>query len=251
MSSTESLEVRTSAPSFQRILAKAVGSPLFWLAWVGAAFTVHITRAVTNELPPEPETYHRVPAFSLTDQHGRTFGSRDLEGRIWVANFIFTHCPTRCENLTQRMGEVQKRMGYAGDSVHLVSFSVDPENDTPSALAAYADKHKAGPRWHFLTGELGAVKKAVVDGFKLPMEPNEEADTDGELMSITHGTRFVLVDAKGYIRGYYEADDEGFRDLLTHISLVSGLEARPGVTRRFEEEQREKRDLDLSRDLSP
>jgi protein SCO1/2 len=89
----------------------------------------------------------------------------------------------------------------------LVSFSVDPENDTPSVLLAYAQRFNADPKnWSFLTGDLDVVKRTVVDGFKLALDgkPDPAAENGG----IIHGSHLVLVDRTLAIRGYYRTDDD-------------------------------------------
>ena len=220
---TSDTEALSHPPQAGR-LSRLVGSPWFWISFLVIAFGYHLGRAIFFGKPQSdpPKVYYQVPEFTLTDQLGKPFGSKDLEGKIWVANFIFTHCPTLCEGLTTEMSKLQKRLRYMRDSMHLVSFSVDPENDTPEKLHEYATKHKANHlRWRFLTGELGAVKKAVVEGFKLPMEKDTEMPVDDQLMNITHGNKFVLVDAQRRIRGYYEIDEAGITKLLQDVASLS------------------------------
>jgi protein SCO1/2 len=207
-------------PSESRI-ARLVGSPWFWVAFFSVVFGYHLSRAMLFGDPPAraPEVLYPLPAFTLTDQFGKPFGSKDLEGKVWIANFVFTHCPTMCEGLTQSMAKVQKRVRHMRDTVQLVSFSVDPENDTPEVLLEYAKKHDANQlRWRFLTGELGSVKTAVVQGFKLPME--KDPPVDDALLSITHGSKLVLVDQSLRIRGYYDTDDESIQRLMADLAAV-------------------------------
>ena len=73
-----------------------------------------------------------VPSFQLTDQSGAAYSSKALEGQVWVANFVFTRCPTICPTFTAKMATIQKK---TGDDVRLVSFTVDPEFDTADKLA--------------------------------------------------------------------------------------------------------------------
>lgn len=154
--------------------------------------------------PPErplPDLYP-MPAFALTSEKGTPFASARLEGKVVVANFIFTSCPTVCPVLTAHMASIQKRLADR-EGVQLVSFSVDPANDTPEVLAEYGRKFGQDPaRWTFLTGELPAVKQAVEQGFKVMMGVKETPDG----FDIVHGEHFVLVDKKGRIRGFYRAD---------------------------------------------
>src|SRR5213592_2048856 len=96
-------------------------------------------------------SYGTVPSFQFTNQNGQPFGSAQLAGKIWIADFIYTTCPGPCPMISSRMSELQKPLGKT--DVHLVSFSVDPEKDTPDVLHRYAEKLQAAPgRWDFLTG---------------------------------------------------------------------------------------------------
>lgn len=181
------------------------GAPWPWLLVIAAVVLFNIIRAVTASLPPPLPLLGEVPAFSLTDQHGRAYGSDDLRGRAWVANFIFTRCPTVCPAFTRKMGRIQHRSRGLGNALHLVSFSVDPEFDTPERLAAYAHEHRASDRaWSFLTGPLDDIKAVVIDGLKTSMG---NGDPQGNFEGIFHGSHFVLVDPAMQIRGYYDAND--------------------------------------------
>jgi protein SCO1 len=144
-------------------------------------------------------TYGKVPTFQLTNQNGQPFGSAQLTGKIWIADFIYTTCPGPCPMISTRMGELQKPLEKT--DVHLVSFSVDPGKDTPDVLRKYADNLHADPkRWTFLTGTKSSIYKLSHDGFKLAVSDGSEA----EGMPV-HSTRMVLVDRHGEIRGYYDA----------------------------------------------
>src|ERR1700686_554401 len=102
----------------------------------------------TSSLP----VYYDVPAFDLVAQDGQAFDSKVLSGKIWVADFIYTTCPGPCPRMTSQMHEVQKATAKM-QGVKLVSFTVDPERDTPPVLAEYAKMHGASAeRWYFLTG---------------------------------------------------------------------------------------------------
>jgi len=144
-------------------------------------------------------SYGTVPSFQLTNQNGQSFGSAQLDGKIWIADFIYTTCPGPCPMISSRMSELQKPLEKT--DVHLVSFSVDPEKDTPAVLRSYAEKLQAEPgRWDFLTGAKSAIYKLSHDGFKLAV--SDGSDAQGIPV---HSTRMVLVDRRGQIRGYYDA----------------------------------------------
>jgi protein SCO1 len=150
-------------------------------------------------------SYGSVPEFTLINQDGKNFGSADLRGKIWIANFIYTTCPGPCPMISSRMSELQKPL--AKTDVHLVSFSVDPAKDTPDILRSYADRLQAEPgRWDFLTGAKSTIYNLSRNGFKLAA---------GEEKGVpVHSTRMILVDRHGEIRGYYDAAEA---DAVTKI----------------------------------
>jgi protein SCO1/2 len=146
--------------------------------------------------------YYALPDFSLTDQIGKPVTLRDLAGKVWVADFIFTNCAGTCPAMTDKMRKLQEAIP---PQVKLVSFTVDPARDTPRVLAAYAQEHGANhDRWLFLTGDKQALYDVCIKGFKLPLDT--EGGTPAE--PIAHSTRFVLVDERGEIRGYYSGTEE-------------------------------------------
>src|SRR5256884_4925610 len=146
-------------------------------------------------------SYGTVPSFQLTNQNGQPFGSVQLAGKIWIADFIYTTCPGPCPMISSRMSELQKPLEKT--DVHLVSFSVDPEKDTPAVLRSYAERLQAEPgRWDFLTGAQSAIFKLSHDGFQLA--GSDGSDAQGIPV---HSTRMVLVDRRGEIRGYYDATE--------------------------------------------
>lgn len=163
-----------------------------------------------GELPP---VFYTAPDFELTDQAGESFTKEDLKGRIWVSNFMFTSCPSVCPMLTERMKIIAARVAV-WDDVHLLSFSVDPETDTPEVLTDYAARYGIDHKqWSFLTGDYQVMQDAIEEGFKVSMGgPIDRLD----LNSVMHGTRFVLGDAEGNIRGYYDVETDEGVDLLVH-----------------------------------
>jgi protein SCO1/2 len=150
----------------------------------------------------------RVPLFHLTDQTGAPFAESSLHGRVWIANFIFTRCPDICPLFTQEMANVEGELADL-TNVRYVSFSVDPDYDTPERLAAFAKEHHAtSRRWSFVTGKSDDIQKVVVDGFKISL--NREGHPDAgkaSFVNIVHGVHFILVDQQGVIRGYYDSKD--------------------------------------------
>jgi protein SCO1/2 len=156
--------------------------------------------------------YGYVPDFALVDQRGAPFTTASMAGHVSVVDFIFTRCPASCPRLTATMADLQGRLAREHSGARLVSFSVDPENDTPPVLGAYAGRAGADPaRWSFVTGPADDVERAVVLGFKVSAARIEKNAGDYE---VTHGNWFVLVDARGAVRGYYATDEAGTLDGL-------------------------------------
>ncbi len=172
---------------------------------------------------PDLPVLGTVPDFSLRASSGQNVSRRDLAGRVWVADFIFTRCASICPTLSAHMAKVQTALNASADTqVQLVSFSVDPTHDTPEVLREYAGRFHADPqRWLFLTGERHTLYGLIGDGFHLAVaerEPDEDADGGG---LITHSDRFVLVDAQLNIRGYYHGtDDESVQQLLKDLKTL-------------------------------
>jgi protein SCO1/2 len=138
-----------------------------------------------------------VPDFTLIDQSNHEFKSADaLKRKVWIGDFVFTHCPGPCPRMTSLLRKVQDQLGDQPD-IRLVSFTVDPARDTPEVLAAYAKQFKAREgEWFFLTGTEDALNQLSRHAFKL-------GDVDGNL---EHSTRFVLVDKFSRLRGYYSTE---------------------------------------------
>lgn len=142
-------------------------------------------------------TYGSVPEFILTDQTGARFDSTPvLDGHVWVADFIFTNCPGPCPRMSAQMRQVQTAL--APNGVKMISLTIDPRRDSPATLKVYASRYAARPGvWFFLTGGVDTLQHLDRDVFKL-------GDIDG---SLDHSTRFVLVDRKERVRGYYLTEE--------------------------------------------
>ena len=151
--------------------------------------------------------FGEVPPFALTDQRGVQIRAADLRGRVLIVDFIFTSCPDICPLLTQQLVGLRKQLPQDGRLAY-VSFSVDPEHDTPEKLKTFATAHGADHGdWYFLTGQLPEVRQVVTKGFKQAMEL--EPEKEGKPRNVLHGSHFVLVDRTGQIRGFFRSDVEG------------------------------------------
>jgi protein SCO1/2 len=147
-----------------------------------------------------------VGPFWLEDQQGRTFSEASLDGKVWVAAFMFTRCPTICPEMVRRMRGIQEQAKQRGIALELVSFSVDPDNDTPEVLRAFAAGQGLDTaNWTFLTGDSAVIRQTAERGFKIGVEGTPKAGA--EHLGITHGTHLVLLDRHRTIRGYYQSSE--------------------------------------------
>jgi protein SCO1/2 len=179
--------------------------------------------------PPEGlNRYGTVPEFSLTERSGKNLRLGDLRGEVWVADFIYTNCKDTCPLQTAEMAKLQEqwqKQWKDRPDLKLVSFSVDPDRDTPEVLSRYADNFKADrTRWLFLTGDKEQISRLIQTGFRLSVAPLTESGSEDPV--ILHSPRFVLVDGNTQIRGYYDSQDaEALARLKKDVAtLMNGKE---------------------------
>lgn len=176
------------------------------MRWAAAFVVVLVGLSGCDE--PEEPLPEMVPIsdFTLTDQDGEDFSTRDLAGKVWIADLIFTSCPDICPVMTSTMANVHRRID--DEDVRFVSITVDPEIDTPEVLREYAERYRADTeRWTFLTGAPDDVRRVIVGSFRLPVEdPFERPDGERDVL---HTSRFILIDQRGVMRGLYETDRAG------------------------------------------
>ena len=160
------------------------------------------------------------PQFSLTDQSKNAFGTSELQGKIWIANFIFTRCQATCPAQTSVMAGLQKQLSASPiwADVRLLSITVDPEYDQPDVLQEYANAVGAdNDHWRFLTGKREEIWDLSKNGFRLAVED----DAGNSEMPIMHDSKFVLVDRQGRTRGYFDvlkpAGLNALRRALDHV----------------------------------
>jgi protein SCO1/2 len=172
--------------------------------------------------PLEGLTSHgAVPEFSLVERSRKKITLAELRGKVWIADFIYTTCQDTCPLQTAEMAKLQEEL-HDNAGLKLVSFTVDPEHDTPAVLARYADHFKAdATSWLFLTGDKDQIIRLIQEGFRLSAVPATDSGNDGNVF--LHSPRFVLIDKEAQIRGYYDSRDPDAlrrmrRDVATLLS---------------------------------
>ncbi len=200
-------------------------SPYRWLIIVLGLFIVMLLlyRSIDDSSPGKIELrkISSVPPFALTERSGKTITNHDLSGKIWVASFIYTTCPGPCPIITAGMAKVQDAVANE-PNVQLVSFTVDPETDTPAVLAKYADSYHADVnRWWFLTGSEKQMYDLILNGFHIAVEDNTGKPPQDGQYKVTHSTYLVLIDGDGTVRGFYDGTgDDGRAGLLRDIQVL-------------------------------
>lgn len=199
------------------VVEKLVRHWAFWVLFLVFGFSYPIYRSMNRELPPDLPVISHVPEFELISENGQRFGSKNLSGKIYLANFVFSRCPTICPKMLGELEKVQKRIRGTGQKVNIVTFTVDPEYDNESVLFNLARKHKANPyTWTFLTGsDKEALFKLYRDGFKVGVEQNPK-----NLFDIAHSEKIVLVDELNRVRGFYSFDENSINTLMIDVGLL-------------------------------
>ncbi|SDM72395.1 SCO family protein [Siphonobacter aquaeclarae] len=172
---------------------------------------------------PERDTlFHTIPAFSLLSQDSVAVTNETFKGKIRVADFFFSRCPTICPKLSAQLARVQDVFASDPDVV-LVSHTIDPQHDTPSVLKRYGGQFDAQPgRWYFLTGNKADLYALAIKGYKLAVQDDSEKTPASE--TFTHDSKLVLVDKEGVIRGYYDGEDREEVDrLILEIRILEDI----------------------------
>jgi len=149
-------------------------------------------KLVFIEINGEPK---KVPEFSFTNQNGETISNIDYVGKVYVVEFFFTTCPTICPKMNKNLIQIQNSFTDDKD-FGVASFTINPENDTPEVLKAYADKYGVtNPNWNMMTGDKDAIYQLANLGFNIYAGENPEVEGGFE-----HSGNFALIDKNGFIR---------------------------------------------------
>lgn len=165
------------------------------------------------------DTYWEIGDFELIDQKGEPFSSEQLEGKIWLANFVFTSCTAECPLLTQQMSLVRRNLGPRPD-IAFVSFSVDPQTDTPRRLNDYAKLYGEAPNWSLLTGDVDTVTELVTKKFMVPLSTDEDAASESGDRTISHSDKMLVIDGNGVVRYFCNGLNQRTVESLTNVFQV-------------------------------
>lgn len=174
--------------------------------------------------------WHKLPDFSLVNQQGDTVTWDGLKGKVVVADFFFTHCPTICPALTRNMYSLQQSINNAQrvgdktpDFLHFLSFSIDPERDSVSRLKQWADRFQVNPeQWWLLTGPKKEIYDLAINDMRIGVVDGQGVDT-----SFIHTDHFVLIDTNRQVRGFYHGLDSASLKQLSGDIIYLTMEKDP------------------------
>lgn len=189
-----------------------------------------VISTVTKGKQVTDTVWHRLPDISLTNQLGQKVSWNDIHGKIIVADFFFTHCPTICPRLTLSMKKLQegitnsRRVGNnTPDFLHLISFSIDPERDSVEQLRKWADRFQVNAdQWWLVTGEKKAIYDMAINEMKLGIVDGKGIDSE-----FIHTDHFVLIDTNLHVRGYYHGLNDTSMTKLSEDIILLTLEKDP------------------------
>lgn len=185
----------------------------------GIVLLTLLLSACSSGLPIETNMSEKVANFSFTTQDHETLSLEDLQDEWWIANFIFTNCKTVCLPMSSNFSTLQKELEKRDLNVQLVSFSVDPDYDSPEVLKDYGERYDANfETWHFLTGyDMQTIKELSIKSFRAFLKEPEKGDDQ-----VTHDTRFFLVSPEGkIIKGYDGVSSESIHEIIKDIEILN------------------------------
>ncbi len=147
--------------------------------------------------------YHQIPSFRFLNQDSVFVSEKDVEGKVYVADFFFTTCPTICPKMKTQMLRIYERYKDR-DEVRIISHSIDPDFDTPNVLKDYATRLQVkAPKWNLLTGDKAAIYQLGQKSYMVSAQedPNEAG-------GFVHSGAFILVDKNRHVRGIYDGTVE-------------------------------------------
>lgn len=202
-------------------LKKLVKNPFLW-AFVLGIISLHLFRELSNWRKSAPPPIAIVPDWHLIDQNGQPFGQKDLKGKVVVADFFFTSCPSICPMLTTAMKEVYERFRHRQD-VYFLSITVDPDIDTPKVLKLYMEKNDIDyDNWRALTGTKAEIYDLIVNKLHVHVGDKKEIEGKEGMYDISHMAQLALFDQKGDLRGLFRTDSVELSALVRAVKLFLG-----------------------------
>ena len=202
-----------------RLPGREFFTPINVIVLIACCIPMLLTGLMLKRGPRPPGVIKPAPEFTLLDQRGQSHATKDYKGKVWVASFLFTHCPDVCPRTLQRLRGTKDWMAEKRPA-HLphfrfVGISLDHQGDTPESAARFLKKQgHDSSQWDFLMAKK-SLHPLVRDGFLVGVREG----TDG--LAAAHSDRVALIGRSGNIRGYYDLNsNEGLAQMHGHIDLL-------------------------------
>ena len=162
-----------------------------------------IVYSMVNGKEVADTVYPKMIDFSYFNQDSLEVKSSEMKGKIWIADFFFTSCPTICPKMTEQMKRLNGMTKDINEQIQYMSFSINPKYDTPTQLRKYIQVHKIKAKnWQFFTGNEARTHDLGINNFQI--FAGQDASAAG---GYAHTGAFALVDKEGYVRGVYLGTD--------------------------------------------
>lgn len=183
--------------------------------WIMSIFLFSLLLAGCGQAIEDPLNWE-IEDFTFTNQDKEDISLDDLQGEVWLADFVFTNCTTVCLPMMANMTELQEQLKEEGLDVRIVSFSVDPEVDSPETLKSYAQNYGADlSSWDLLTGySPEKIDEFAIQNFKTPARKPANDD------QVLHGTSFYLVDKNGVVMKDYNGVNPPTEEIIADAEIL-------------------------------
>ena len=187
------------------------------LLWLGGFFILLMAAfyfflfAGTDYYKAKLPLLNYVQNFSFTDQDGKQLTQRNMEGKVYVAEYFFTTCKGICPKMNANMKTIYDQYKSEPDFA-IISHTCMPEVDSVPVMKAYAQKMEAGKNWHFVTGNKDSLYKMARESYLLDNEKNNSMNIKDQFI---HTQFFAVIDKEGRVRGVYDGLKKDELDKLT------------------------------------
>jgi protein SCO1/2 len=201
-------------------MKKIFKNPFVWAFFLGIA-SLHLIKELATMRRSAPPPMVNVGEWNLINDDGDTFGSKELGGKIYIADYFFTSCPSICPKLTNAMKEVKKRFKGREDQVQFVSITVDPTTDTPKVLKKFrAENNLDDQSWHLLTGSKKQIYNVVVEKMRVHMGEKKDVAGAPGVYDIPHMAHLALFDQNGDLRGLFKTENHQLAALVRAANFL-------------------------------
>lgn len=198
--------------------------PVLWIMFnkTGVHYSKKLPIYFERELDANGDTiYHTIADFKLQNQEGDSVTLKNFKGKLLLVNFFFAKCESVCPAMNGFVANHIYREFEKDSSIRFISFSVDPENDSPAVLKRYAESYRAAfPQWQFLTGSKNKIYNLAMESFKIP--GSEDAH-----QGLFHSNKLVLVDKELRVRGVFETGGQNDKSEIIDAVRALKLEYKP------------------------